>query len=41
MSAIRKVEVVDAIVKNTKVEDNNGKVLKENQPIITRVYVVE
>ena len=38
---IKGIEIVDEIVKNTKVEDNNGKVLKENQPVITRIYVVE
>ena len=35
------IEVVDKIVKNTKVEDNNGKVLKENQPIINKIYIVK
>lgn len=31
------MEVVDAICENTKVEDSNGKVLKENQPIIEKI----
>ncbi len=34
------IEVVDQIVKNTKIEDSNGTVLKENQPIIEKIYVV-
>ena len=34
------IEIVDKICKDTKVEDNNGKVLKENQPIIERIYIV-
>ncbi len=35
------MDIVDKICKETKVEDNNGTVLKENQPKITRIYVVE
>ena len=35
------IEIVDKICKETKVEDRNGTVLKENQPKITRIYVVE
>ncbi len=35
------IEIVDEICKNTPVEDNNGKVLKENQPIIEKIYIVE
>lgn len=31
------IEVVDAICKNVKVEDRNGTVKKENQPIITSI----
>ncbi len=31
------MEVVDAICKNTKVEDSNGTVRKENQPIIESI----
>lgn len=31
------IEVVDAIAKNTKVEDSNGTVRKENQPIIEKI----
>ncbi len=33
------MEVVDAISKNTKVEDDNGTVLKENQPIIETIRI--
>ena len=35
------MDVVDEIAKNTKVEDDNGKVLFENQPIITSIKVIE
>lgn len=35
------MEIVDEICKNTPVEDNNGTVLAENQPIITKMSVVE
>ena len=35
------IEIVDEIAKNTPVEDNNGTVLKENQPVINKIYVVE
>ncbi len=35
------IEIVDKICKETKVEDRNGTVLKENQPRISRIYVVE
>lgn len=35
------MEVVDKICENIKVEDNNGKVLKENQPIIERVTILD
>lgn len=35
------IEIVDEICKNTKVEDNNGSVLKENRPVIERIYIVE
>jgi peptidyl-prolyl cis-trans isomerase B (cyclophilin B) len=38
---IKGIEVVDQIVKNTKVEDSNGKVLKENQPVINKIYLVK
>ena len=34
------IEIVDKICKDTKVEDNNGTVLKENQPIIEKIYIV-
>lgn len=34
------IEVVDAICKNTKVEDNNGTVLKGNQPIIDSIITL-
>ena len=35
------IEIVDEICSNTQVEDSNGTTLKENRPIITRIYVVE
>lgn len=31
------MEIIDKICQNTKVEDDNGTVLKENQPIITTI----
>ncbi len=34
------MEIVDAIAKNTKVEDSNGTVKKENQPIIEKIVRV-
>lgn len=39
---IEGMEVVDEIVENTKVEENsNGAVLKENQPVINSIRVIE
>ena len=35
------MEVVDAICKDTQVEDNNGTVAKENQPVIEKIQVVD
>lgn len=35
------IEVVDAICKDTKVEDNNGTVDKANQPVIESIEVVD
>ena len=35
------MEIVDKIAENTQVEDSNGTVLKENQPIIKEIRVVE
>ncbi len=35
------IEIVDEICKNTKVEDDNGTVLKENQPKIRSVKIIE
>lgn len=35
------IEIVDKIAENTKVEDSNGTVLKENQPVITEIRVLE
>lgn len=35
------MEVVDKIANNIKVEDDNGTVLKENQPVITSIRVIE
>lgn len=35
------MEVVDAICENTPVTDNNGSVAKENQPVISKVTVID
>lgn len=35
------IEIVDKICKDAIVEDNNGTVLPENQPVIKRIYMVE
>lgn len=35
------IEVVDEIVKNTKVEDDNGTVLASNQPKIKKITVID
>ena len=35
------MEVVDAICKDTPVEDSNGTVLAENQPVITQIRVID
>lgn len=35
------MDVVDRICETTKVEDDNGTVLKENQPVITKITVKE
>lgn len=35
------MDIVDKIAKNTKVEDNNGTVLKENQPVITKIEYID
>ena len=35
------MDVVDAICENTQVEDNNGTVAKENQPVIDSVKVID
>lgn len=35
------MEVVDAICADTQVEDNNGTVAKENQPVITSIKVID
>lgn len=35
------IEIVDKICEDTQVEDNNGTVLKENQPIIEKITVIE
>ena len=35
------MEIVDKIAENTQVEDSNGTVLKENQPIIKEIRIVE
>lgn len=35
------MDVVDKIAKNTKVEDDNGTTLKENQPVIKKISVID
>ena len=35
------IEIVDKICKETKIEDSNGTVLKENQPIIEKITMVD
>lgn len=35
------MEIVDEIANNTKVEDKNGTVLKENQPIIEYIKIID
>ena len=35
------MEIVDKICQDTKVEDNNGTVLKENQPIIEKITMID
>jgi len=35
------IEIVDEICKKTPVEDDNGTVLKENQPVITKIYEIK
>lgn len=35
------MDIVDDIAKNTKVEDENGTVLKENQPIIESIKIIK
>ena len=35
------IEIVDQIAKDTKVEDSNGTVLPENQPIINSIKVID
>ena len=35
------MEIVDAICKDTPVEDSNGTVLAENQPVITQIRVID
>ena len=35
------IEIVDQICEDTQVEDNNGTVLKENQPIIEKIVMVD
>lgn len=35
------IEIVDKICKDTKVEDDNGTVLKQNQPVIERITIID
>lgn len=38
---IKGIEIIDKIIENTKTEDTNGTVLKENQPIINKIYIAK
>ena len=35
------MDIVDDLAENTKVEDNNGTVLKANQPVIESIKVID
>lgn len=35
------IEIVDKICENTEVEDLNGTVLKENQPVIEKIFMID
>lgn len=35
------IEIVDKICEDVKVEDDNGKVLKENQPVIEKIEMID
>ena len=35
------MDIVDDICENTPVEDNNGTVLAENQPVIESVQIID
>ena len=35
------MDIVDKIATNTKVEDSNGTVLKENQPVISKITFID
>lgn len=35
------IEIVDKICEDTKVEDSNGTVLKENQPVIEKIIMID
>lgn len=35
------IEIVDKICQDTKVEDDNGTVLKENQPVIEKIVMID
>ena len=35
------IEIVDKICEDTKVEDSNGTVLKENQPVIEKITIID
>lgn len=35
------IEIVDKICEDTKVEDSNGTVLKENQPVIEKIVMID
>ena len=35
------IEIVDKICEDTQVEDSNGTVLKENQPVIEKITMID
>ena len=38
---IKGIEIIDKIAQNTPVEDDNGTVLKNNQPIIEYIKIID
>ena len=35
------IEIVDKICEDVKIEDDNGTVLKENQPVIEKIEMID